>query len=194
MGHSYFWNYLRIKWRLPERIRALSSGVGEKFRLPKSQIAAGLFYFSVSGGIGWSAYQITQDQVLQVWNRRHGPSALILKASLAALGLREVLDSDMLQRVLRSLPVSTDRVGRLWFSTDSNWVAVFVGDDSGDGFKVFCDSCHSASMNWVPASLGWEGFEEVIRGLEDSIKRSRLKSCPAVQKRTISTDPREIIY
>ncbi len=194
MDVSQFWSHFSVEPRVSVRIPTLPEWVRKKFRLPRNSVATGLLYLFLSGGLGWSAYQMTQHEVLLNWKKAHLPSSRILKASWVALGLREMTESHQQQRVLRSLPVSTDTAGRLWVSSEWAWVAYFVDEEAGSGLRVFCYACHSTPKDWEPAPVGWDGFEEVLKALEEKIAKEKLAKWPKVEQRSGLRDPREIVY
>ncbi len=193
MGVSHVWGYFVFKSGISPRVPALPEWFGKKFRLP-SKKWIGLTYIVFSGVLGLGAFKWTQEEVLTRWRRQHFPSWRVLNSSFNALGLREVSQPDQQQRILRSLPVSTDDSGRLWFTDDLAWVALFLEGESGSELKVFCHSCQDQARNWMPARLGWEGFEQILETLEKRIEREKSALRLATHKRVDVRDAREIIY
>ncbi len=178
------------------RISSVSGSLGKKVRLPQSRAINGILYFLLSGFLGFTAFQWAQDDILSQWRKSHFPSLALLKGSLAGLGWSEMKDPAKVQRAMRSLPVSSDQSVRLWYTRDLEWVAVFArsGQEEDSSLKTFCRSCLSVAQEWVPASLGWEGFEEVLKAIENRKSKDQLIPQVAGHKSLQARDSREIIY
>ncbi len=189
-------SYFRSESWISTRISSVSGSLGKKIRLPQNGAINGILYFLLSGLLGFTAFQWAQDDILSQWRKSHFPSFALLKGSLAGLGWSEMKDPAMVQRAMRSLPVSTDQSVRLWYTSDLEWLAVFArsGQEEESSLRTFCRSCLSTAQEWVPASLGWEGFEEVLKAIEKKKSKDQLIPQAAGHKKLEARDSREIIY
>ncbi len=194
MDGGAFWSHFRFKSRILERISALSHRVKEKFWLSSRPLVLGGIYLFLSVVLGLAAFRWTQDQVLSQWRQTHVPKITFVRTVLTSLGGKEVTQLDSKQRVLRSLPVSTDMTGRFWFTSDLDWVVVFYEEDAGSELKTFCRFCRPKPQNWTPTSIGWEGFEQVVKELEERLKTERRLVGNPRSNQVRERDPREIVY
>jgi len=189
-------SHFRAESWISTRISSVSRSFRKKIGIPQSRAINGTLYFLLSGFLGFTAFQWAQDDILSQWRKSHFPSLALLKGSLAGLGWSEMRDPAKVQRTMRSLPVSTDQSVRLWYTSDLEWVAIFTkaGQEEDSSLRVFCRSCSSAAQGWGPASLGWEGFEEVLKAIEKKKANDQLVPQAAEHKRLEARDSREIIY
>jgi hypothetical protein len=143
---------------------------------------------------GFFAYRLTQNEWDLAWQKSHRPSLRVLKSALASAGLKELTDLKDKQRVMRSLPVSTDEEGRLWYTLDLEWIATFVV--SGDSFELrcFCRSCQGRIENWTPSALGWNGFEALLNVLDHQTHGVSAAAHELLRKKAVRRDPRQVIY